>query len=153
RFRLHHDRGSSHGTSRITRSTYSDEHYVRLVRVAHAEEWPRLERDSGATLVHRCDGIFFGPKDGDVERWAEAVAAAGAAGGHKPERGEARSRFPAFAFPDAHAVLHDPTGGVVAAADTLRALDRRCRVEGVHVLEETRVLSLDPASDPIVVDT
>ena len=153
RFRLHHDRGSSHGAGRITRSTYSDERYVRLVRVAHAEEWPRLERESGATLIHRCDGIFFGPPEGDIERWADAVAAAGAPGVEHLTPAEARARFPAFAFPDAHAVLHDTTGGVVAAADTLRALDRRCRVEGVHVLEETRVRSIDPAAEPVVVDT
>jgi glycine/D-amino acid oxidase-like deaminating enzyme len=37
RFRLHHDRGSSHGFGRITRTTYSDERYVSLTRVAHAE--------------------------------------------------------------------------------------------------------------------
>ncbi|TMA24645.1 MAG: FAD-dependent oxidoreductase [Deltaproteobacteria bacterium] len=97
RFRLHHDRGSSHGTSRITRSTYSDERYVRLVRVAHAEEWPRLERESGATLIHRCDGIFFGPPEGDIERWADAVAAAGAPGVERLTPAEARARFPAFA--------------------------------------------------------
>ena len=153
RFRLHHDRGSSHGFGRITRSTYSDERYVRLVGVAHAEDWPLLERESGRTLIHRCDGLFFGPPEGDLERWAAAVAAAGAPGVERLDAGEARRRFPAFAFPDAGLVLHDTTGGVVAAADTLLALDRRCRVEGVHVLEETRVLAIDPASDPVVVDT
>ena len=153
RFRLHHDRGSSHGFGRITRTTYSDERYVRLVGVAHAEEWPRLERDSGMQLIHRCDGVFFGPPGGDIEQWAAAVEAAGAPGVHRLEAGEARRRFPAFAFPDARFVLHDTTGGVVAAADTLLALDRRCRVEGVHVLEETRVLSIDPSADPVVVET
>lgn len=153
RFRLHHDRGSSHGFARITRSTYSDARYVRLVRVAHAEDWPRLEHDSGRTLIHRADGIFFGPPEGDLERWAAAVASAGASGVERLTPGEARRRFPLFAFPDAHAVLHDRTGGVIAAADALLALDRRCRVEGVHVLEDTRVLGLDPTRDPVVVDT
>jgi len=153
RFRLHHDRGSSHGQARITRTTYSDERYVRLVGVAHAEDWPRLERESERTLIHRCDGLFFGPPEGDLPRWAAAVAAAGAGGVQRLEVAEARRRFPAFAFPDAEFVLHDTTGGVVAAADTLLALDRRCRVEGVHVLEETRVLAIDPATDPVVIDT
>jgi sarcosine oxidase len=153
RFRLHHDRGSSHGHARITRSTYSDARYVRLVRVAHEQDWPRLEADSGRRLIHRADGIFFGPPDGDLETWAAAVASAGAAGVERITPAEARRRFPQFAFPDAHAVLHDQTGGVVAAADTLLAIDRRCRIEGVHVLEETRVLGLDPSRDPIVVDT
>jgi sarcosine oxidase len=153
RFRLHHDRGSSHGNARITRTTYSDERYVRLVGVAHREDWPRLERESERTLIHRCDGVFFGPPEGDLARWAAAVAASGAPGVERLEVREARRRFPAFAFPDAEFVLHDTTGGVVAAADTLLALDRRCRVEGVHVLEETRVLAIDPGSDPVVVET
>jgi sarcosine oxidase len=153
RFRLHHDRGSSHGHARITRTTYSDERYVRLVGVAHAEDWPRLERESERTLIHRCDGVFFGPPAGDLERWAAAVAAAGAPGVERLDAAEARQRFPSFAFPDAKFVLHDRTGGVVAAAETMLALDRRCRVEGVHVLEETRVLAIDPSSDPVIVDT
>jgi sarcosine oxidase len=153
RFRLHHDRGSSHGHARITRTTYSDARYIRLVGVAHAEEWPRLEHDSERTLIHRCDGLFFGPPEGDLERWAAAVAAAGAPGVTRLEASEARRRFPAFAFPDAELVLHDTTGGVVAAAETLLALDRRCRVEGVHVLEETRVRAIDASSDPVEVDT
>jgi len=153
RFRLHHDRGSSHGFARITRSTYSDVRYVRLVRVAHAEDWPRLERESERALIHRCDGLFFGPPEGELERWAAAVAAADAGGVERLDAREARRRFPAFAFPDASFALHDTTGGVVAAADTMLALDRRCRVEGVHVLEDTRVLAIDPAADPVVVDT
>jgi sarcosine oxidase len=153
RFRLHHARGSSHGSSRITRTTYSDPRYVRLVRVAHAEDWPRLEREGGTRLLHPTPGAFFGPPEGEIERWARAVEAAGAPGVERITAAEARRRFPAFAFPDAETVLHDHTSAVVAAADTLRALDRRCRVEGVHVLEETRVLAIDPARDPIVVET
>jgi sarcosine oxidase len=153
RFRLHHDRGSSHGQARITRTTYSDERYVRLTRVAHAEDWPLLERESERTLIHRGDGIFFGPPEGEIARWAAAVDAAGAPGVERLDAATARRRFPAFALPDAEFVLHDSTGGVVAAADTLLALDRRCRVEGVHVLEETRVRAIEPDRDPVVVDT
>src|SRR5690242_14714085 len=75
RFRLHHDRGSSHGTSRITRTTYSDAKYVRLVREAHAVDWPRLERESGEQLLHPTPGAFFGPPTGEIEQWAAAVEA------------------------------------------------------------------------------
>jgi len=153
RFRLHHDRGSSHGRSRITRSTYSDAGYVRLVGVAHREDWPALERDSGERLLHPCDGLFWGPPEGDLDRWSDAVTSAGATGVERIGPAEARRRFPVFAFPDARAVLHDRTAAIVAAADTLRALDRLCRVEGVHVLEETHVRALDPTADPVVVDT
>ena len=42
-FKLGHQQGSSHGTSRITRSSYSSPTYVRLMQQVHNEEWPRLE--------------------------------------------------------------------------------------------------------------
>lgn len=153
RHRLHHAHGSSHGAGRITRTTYGDARYVRIMQVAHAEDWPRLEHDARRTLIHRADGVFFGPPTGGLEQYAQAVSAAGAPGVERLAVADARQRFPAFAFPDAHAVLHDRTGGVVAAADTLLALDRLCRIEGVHVLEDTHVRAIEPDHDPIAVET
>ena len=41
-YKLGHDRGSSHGHSRITRSAYVNEDYVNLMQVAHLEAWPEL---------------------------------------------------------------------------------------------------------------
>ena len=104
-------------------------------------------------LIHRADGVFFGPPEGALDQYAAAVQAAGAPGIERLDVTEARRRFPAFAFPDAREVLHDTTGGVVAAADTLLALDRRCRIEGVHVLEETHVRAIEPSGDEVVVET
>lgn len=152
RFRVGHDRGSSHGDGRITRSTYGDALHVRLMQHAHAEEWPRLERDAGEPLIHRCDGAFFGPPDGEFDAYAAAVAEAGA-DVERLDVAEARRRFPAFAFPDAAGVLHDRTGGVIAAARTVRALARRAIVHGLHVLEDTRVIALDRSRDPIEIVT
>src|SRR5262249_8089322 len=90
---------------------------------------------------------------GEIETWAQAVESAGAKGVERIDPAEARRRFPAFAFPDAHAVLHDHTGGGVAAAETLLALHPRCRIAGVHVLEEARVREIEPTVDPIAVGT
>jgi len=151
-FRFGHAFGSSHGHSRITRSSYHDPLFVALMQHAHLEEWPRLERACDARLVHRCDGAFFGPEDGPFENYASAVATVGA-DVERIDAAEARRRFPLFAFPDAVGVLHDRTGGLIAAADTIAALTRRCWIEGVHGLEETRVRGIDPSRDPIVVTT
>lgn len=152
RFRIGHDHGSSHGAGRITRTSYADSVYMRLAQQAHAEEWPRLERDAGVTLIHPCAGAFFGPAGSAFDDYV-AAAAQVSADVELLERAEARRRFPLFRFPDAAGVLHDHTAGVVAAADTVRALARRCSVEGVFTLEETRVIAIDPAQDPIVVET
>ncbi len=151
-FRFAHSLGSSHGQSRITRSSYADPLYVELMQHAHLEEWPRLEQACGTRLIHRNDGAFFGPADGPFEAYARAVAKVGA-DVERIDAAEARRRFPLFAFPDAVGVLHDRTGGLIAASDTIDALTRRCWIDGVHGLEDTHVQAIDPSQDPIVVTT
>ena len=152
RFRLGHGRGSSHGHARITRSTYVSPLYVRLMRVLHAEEWPRLERDAGERLVHPCPGCFFGPPGETIRTYAAAVREAEA---HVDwlSPAEGRKRFPQFRFEDAEGVLLDHTAGVIAAARTLSALEGICRRGGVQVVEETPVLGIDPSRHPIEVAT
>jgi sarcosine oxidase len=152
RFHIGNRRGSSHGLSRITRSSYDREVYVRLMRVANEEEWPRLEKESGRTLIHRRDGCFFGPAGGPYESFARAVARGGA--DVEPlDLAEARRRFPMFRFPDAAGVLHDRTAGVIAAEATISALRELCMMSGIEILERTRVLALDPSRDPVRVET
>ena len=147
RFRVGHDRGSSHGSVRMTRSTYSSAAYAALMRHVHAEEWPRLERDAGVALVHRGDVLFFGDRAA-LGDYAAAVLAAGA--DVEPlVPAVARRRFPAFRFADDSLILHDRTGGVIAAADTIRALRRLVEHGGAEIMEETRVLEIDRRSEPI----
>ena len=152
RFAIGHVHGSSHGAGRITRSSYTEPVYVRLMQTVHGEEWPRLESDAGLRLVHRCDGAFFGPSGGPFDEHVAAVAG-GKADVELLEVAQARRRFPLFRFSDAAGVLHDHTAGVVAAADTVSALARLSREGGVSMLEGTRVLGIDPSKDPIVVET
>jgi sarcosine oxidase len=123
RFALGHDRGSSHGTSRITRSSYHDPLYVRLAARAHAEAWPQLERDLQVKALHRTPGLFFGPPS---SRWTEFVAATRTAAPAVEQHAVAAARrhFPLFAFPDAVEVLLDPTAAMIAANDVLEGLAR-----------------------------
>ncbi|SFL36875.1 N-methyl-L-tryptophan oxidase [Geodermatophilus ruber] len=61
RFGPAHDRGSSHGGSRITRQSYfEDPAYVPLLLRAY-ELWDQLAADSGIDVLTRTGGIFFGP--------------------------------------------------------------------------------------------
>lgn len=151
RFRVGHARGSSHGAARITRSTYEDEVWVRLVRFARREEWPRLETDAGTRLVHPAQGCFFGPAGETLDAYLRAVSVAGD-DVERLDPAEGRHRFPLFRFPDAAAVLHDKSAGLVAAADTLEALVRVC-AEHAEILEDTRVLAVEPGPSSVVVRT
>ncbi|MFJ2113916.1 N-methyl-L-tryptophan oxidase [Streptomyces sp. NPDC087850] len=58
-----HNRGSSHGGSRITRQSYfEDPAYVPLLLRAY-ELYERLERDTGRTVAALCGGVMLGPPD------------------------------------------------------------------------------------------
>ena len=54
-----HDRGSSHGSSRIYRRAYADPYYVALTGRA-GEEWDRLEDESGVKLRTQTGGLDAG---------------------------------------------------------------------------------------------
>lgn len=152
RFALAHDRGSSHGQSRITRSAYVNEHYVRLMQIAHNESWPQIERDSGKQLIYPASGCFFGPPGGKYEHYAKAAISVGA--DVEPlTPPEARKRFPLFRFENAAGVLHDRTAGLVAAAQTVQSLIHLIREQNVDIRENTTVQNIDLTRDPICIQT
>lgn len=151
-FKLRHRLGSSHGNSRITRSTYADPLYVQLMTLVHEEEWPRLERDAQQRLVHPCPGVFFGPPGERFASYCHAVAEAGA-NVELLDRSEARRRFPLFRFDDSPSVLHDHTAGVVDAAGTVAALQKTSLARGAFMFEEVQVLEIDLDSGPIQIRT
>ena len=148
RFRIGHAHGSSHGSARMTRSTYASAEYAVLMRHVRDEEWPRLERAAGTTLVHPADVVFFGPDRAALRSYATAVEQAGVAVERVPVA-EARRRFPSLRFTDDAEILHDRTGGTIAAEETIRALHRLVASAGATVLEDTRVLAIDRPREAI----
>jgi sarcosine oxidase len=148
RFRIGHGRGGSHGSARMTRSTYTSATYAALMRHVREEEWPRLERAAGMPLIQPLDVLFFGPDRALLGDYAAAVQAAGVEVDRVPV-GEARRRFPALRFGDDAEVLHDRTGGTIAAEEAVRALHRLVTGTGGAVLEDTRVSQIERAGDPI----
>ena len=72
-FGLGHDRGSSHGATRIFRFSYPDPYYVRMAVLAR-EAWDRLAADAGEELMIRTGGLDAGP---GAEGCATALAECG----------------------------------------------------------------------------
>ena len=61
-----HDRGSSHGGSRLIRQAYfEDPAYVPLVLRAY-ELWERLERETNKDLMTLCGGLMLGQRGSRV---------------------------------------------------------------------------------------
>ena len=137
--------GSSHGHSRITRSAYSSLFYVNLMRRAHKEIWPRLEKLLKKTLVYPCNGIFFGPHDGHIQSYSNSVREAGVR--VEPiSKNQAQVQFPQFSFWPSDTILLDHTAGVIAAEQTISSLISFLHEKGIALLPNTTVRHIDQNS-------
>ena len=134
-FRLGHERGSSHGTSRIFRLSYPEEQWVRLAQEA-LPLWRELEAEAGETLLELHGSIDLG--DWSANR--DALDTCGA-------RYEILDRFTAerrfgLALAPGEEGLYQADGGVALADKTLAALAASVAANGGRLLEETRVVSV-----------
>lgn len=147
-FRIGHKRGSSHGRSRIFRVSYPDETYVRMAQQA-LESWRALERDSGEELMVTTGGLDLGPR---IEENASALAAC-SADFEMLDPAEAAGRFPLVSLPEGTTALFQPDSGIVMADATVSACTRLAATAGAMVVEESRVLHLEPEGDRVHVRT
>lgn len=91
-----HDRGSSHGNSRIIRQAYhEDPHYVPLVLRAY-ELWEQLERDTASSLLSVTGGLFLGAENSDVVSGSLRSAKEHGLPHELLDAREVRHRFPAL---------------------------------------------------------
>jgi len=142
-----HDRGSSHGTSRIFRLAYADERYVRLAQSALAG-WRELEAERGRELIVRLGALDIGP---DVLEIARGLSSCGVTF-ELLTGAAAASRWP-IAFEPGEQVLFQPDGGFIRADAALRALAEAAGAAGATILEESRVAGLAVEPRNVLVHT
>ena len=144
-FGLGHDRGSSHGAARITRHSYADPGYARLMPAAF-RAWKELEADAGEPLYIRTGGLSFSPPGVDyVAKVAANLDEIGVP--HWRSSGRAwNQRNPAFGLPAEYDVVFEPDAGLVAAARAVALQVEMARLKGgakTRVLEQTPVRRID----------
>ncbi|MDN4613191.1 N-methyl-L-tryptophan oxidase [Leifsonia sp. F6_8S_P_1B] len=147
-FERGHDRGSSHGATRIFRHGYAEADYVEL-SVAALAGWRELERRSGRRLLDATGAVDHGDL-GVLRAIAEAQEAAGLAY-EWLTAAEATSRWPGLRFED-H-VLFSPGGGRLRADHAVDALLDQAQAAGAELRFETRVTSIAPTDDAVTVTT
>jgi len=111
RFPIAHDKGSSHGQTRLIRLAYFEHpDYVPLLRRAY-ELWRDLEARTGRQLLVESGLLMAGPRDGAVIAGALESAATHGLGVEQLTVAEACSRWPVFALPESWAVVHERQAG------------------------------------------
>jgi sarcosine oxidase len=142
RFRIGHDRGSSHGSSRIFRYSYHDPERVRLA-MASEPLWRELEDESGDELLAQIGGFDIGAR---MEEHAAALEAAGA-GFEWLDASEVAERFPALSLAAGERALFQPDAGICHADRAWHAFARSARSAGADMREETTVLEVRTEGD------
>jgi sarcosine oxidase len=152
-FELGHARGSSHGAARITRHSYADPRYARLMPSAF-RAWRELEADAGEALYIRTGGVSFSPTGVDyAARVAASLEELGVPHWHGSGR-DFRGRRPVFALPDGYDVVFESDAGLLAAARAVAVQVELARFHGgskTTVLDRTPVRAIDlEGAHPVV---
>ena len=141
-FQIGHDRGSSHGHSRIFRFAYDEAEYAKLAMTALGA-WRDLERSSGETLLTMTGGLDLGPAgNASLERTAAGMTAAGA-NFERLSANELMRRFPQWHVPDDWVALHSPDAGIVNPTQTVEIMAALARAAGATILELTPVTAVN----------
>ena len=146
-FALDHDRGSSHGRSRIVRLAYPDPGWVRLAAEARAG-WVRLEEEGGRALIEPYGLVELAPTPA---RSSRAALAEHGAEHRLLDAGEVLGL--GVAVPPGWVALHEPGGGIIRADLARAALLDAALAGGAAVATGSRVESPDDLDTDVVVVT
>lgn len=120
-FDLLHDRGSSHGLTRVIRTAYyEDPKYVPLVRRAF-ERWHDLEQRYGRHLLIECGCLNLGPSDSEIIRGVNRSALEHELRVEDIPFAELRQRFPMFHFPEGYAGALEHEAGILHVEECVQA--------------------------------
>lgn len=120
RFPLFHDKGSSHGASRIVRRAYPDPFYTACMLEAYPL-WADLEQEAGLQLVREVGLLYFGSRDSKRLQSMEAGLTECQVPHTTLGPDQVATVFPALILERDEVGVFTPEAGWVDAAAALRA--------------------------------
>ncbi|HEY7329971.1 MAG TPA: N-methyl-L-tryptophan oxidase [Gemmataceae bacterium] len=139
-FALGHDRGSSHGHTRIIRKAYYEHpDYVPLVCRAF-ERWYDLEQWQGLHLLNECPCLSIGRSESAMIAGVRASATQHHLPVETLSATELRQRYPAFRFGEDYVGVLERSAGFLYVEDCVQA----------HVCEAVRLGATVRDNEPVV---
>lgn len=148
-----HDRGSSHGESRIIRQCYFEHpDYVPLLLRAY-DGWHRLEQEVARQLYFPVGLLISGPPEGEAVSGARLAASQHGLTLEELSLAEAARRFPIFHLPADQAAVFEPNAGYLLVDDCVEAQWTAARAAGADLRETEPVRSWNAEGDHVLVRT
>ena len=152
-FGIAHDRGSSHGRSRVIRKAYfEDPRYVPMLLAAY-ELWRELERDTGRRLLHTVGCLNIGPPDHPRILGVERSVREHNLPHEILTTDDIARRWPVFQPAPGDIAFFEPEGGFVAAEEAIRAHVEVAERKGAIFRLSERVTSWNASTGSVHVET
>jgi sarcosine oxidase len=153
RFAPGHDRGSSHGATRIIRLGYFEHSsYVPLLRRTYAL-WRELEDERGGSLMTITGILEIGRPDCALVRGTLAASRLHALPHSVLDAGDIMRRYPAYRLPEDVVGVLQPDGGYLEAQDAILAHLDLALDRGAEIRPHRRVLAIEPQGEGVRVIT
>lgn len=161
RFRPPHDRGSSHGDSRITREGIGEgPQYLPFARASH-RIWRELEAETGETLFTACGFLVVAPPEltalhhgkTNFLRQSEEVARAAGIPHEMLDAAELARRFPHMAGEAGEEAYFEPGAGYLRPERCIAVQLARAEALGAEIRLGTVVRGVSETAEGVRIDT
>ena len=152
-FDIPHNRGSSHGYSRMTRMAYCEHpDYVPLLRRSNSL-WRELEQESGESILHLVGGLYMGPLSGDLVGGSQRSAQQHGLAHELLDHRTLAQRHPQFVLPEDWVGLHEPQAGFLLPELAISSLVTCALRRGAEIHGHEPVLSWKVETGHVTVTT
>ncbi len=153
RFDIPHDRGSSHGVTRIIRLAYYEHpSYVPLLRRAY-ELWHELERLAGVPLLYTTGSIDAGPPGSAVVEGSRRSCELHDLPHEVLTSTDLTARFPGYRLPSETLAVLQPQGGFLLPELCISHHVIAAQASGAEVHAREPVIAWEPTPRGVIVTT
>jgi sarcosine oxidase len=153
RFASGHDRGSSHGATRVIRLGYFEHpSYVPLLRAAYPL-WRELEARSGRALMTITGIVEIGASHSELVKGTLHSSRLHGLAHDILDSQTVMARFPAFRLGQDFVGVFQPEGGFLRVEPAIEAMIALARGAGAEIATEEPVLALEPRGSGVRVTT
>ncbi|HEV2805661.1 MAG TPA: N-methyl-L-tryptophan oxidase [Chthoniobacterales bacterium] len=147
-----HDRGSSHGKSRMIRQAYfEDAAYVPLVLRSY-ELWRELERKTAEELLRITGVLSAGRADSEIVAGTKRSAAEHGLRLETLSREQVRERYPSVRLLPDEEALFEPDGGVLNPERAVGAHLKLAQASGAHLQFQTSMQRWEANARGVTID-
>jgi sarcosine oxidase len=153
RFEIAHDRGSSHGHTRIIRRAYFEHpDYIPLLNRTY-ELWDELQSQTDDELIRRTGLVLAGPADGPIIAGVRASDRQHSIGIETLAPSTTESRFPGLRVPSGMDVLFERDAGFLRVENCVRAHAESAVRHGATIEPNVCIRRWSSNGDTITVET